>query len=64
VLNQNLVRFDVDFLLIFSLSNQRSYYNSALQDSRALLENNPEGISGAINEIDKPLLPRLLRTRQ
>jgi uncharacterized protein (DUF2164 family) len=60
-LDQDLAQFDADF---FSEPLGWLYYNSALKEAQAVLENKLEEISGAINEIEKPISSRLLRTRQ
>ncbi len=64
-LDQELAQFDAEFLLdFFSEQIGGLYYNQALQDSQAVLENKLEGITDAIYELEKPIQPKLLRTRR
>jgi uncharacterized protein (DUF2164 family) len=64
-LDQDLAQFDAEFDAdFFSEPIGGLYYNSALKEAQAVLENKLEEISGAINEIEKPISSRLLRTRQ
>jgi uncharacterized protein (DUF2164 family) len=64
-LDQDLAQFDAEFLLdFFSEQVGGLYYNQALQDAQAVLENRLEGITDAIYELEKPIQSKLLRTRR
>lgn len=58
-LDQDLAQFDAEFLLVF-FSEQIGgfYYNQALQDAQAVLENKLENITDAFYELEKPIQQR------
>ena len=54
-LDQELAQFDAEFLLdFFSEQIGGLYYNQALQDAQAVLENRLDTITDAIYELEKP----------
>ncbi|MFT4994981.1 MAG: hypothetical protein ACI965_002023 [Paraglaciecola sp.] len=54
-LDQDLAQFDAEFLLdFFSEQIGGLYYNQALQDAQAVLENKLDNITDAIYELEKP----------
>lgn len=54
-LDQDLGRFDAEFLLdFFSKEIGAYFYNRGLHDARAVLENKLENIDEALYEIEKP----------
>jgi uncharacterized protein (DUF2164 family) len=64
-LDQDLAQFDAEFLLdFFSEQIGGLYYNQALKDSQAVLENKLESITDAIYELEKPIQPKLLHNRR
>ena len=55
-LDQDLAQFDAEFLLdFFSEQIGGLYYNQALQDAQAVLENRLDTITDAIYELEKPV---------
>jgi uncharacterized protein (DUF2164 family) len=55
-LNQDIGPFDAAFLLnFFSDEIGPHFYNSALRDAQAILSRRMDDISGAIDELTKPI---------
>ena len=55
-LDQEIAQFDAEFLLDFFTEQIGGlYYNQALQDAQAVLENKLENITDAIYELEKPV---------
>ena len=62
-LDQELAQFDAEFLLDFFTEQIGGfYYNQALQDAQAVLENKLESIIDAIYELEKPIQTRPVYT--
>ena len=58
-LNQEIGSFDAGFLLnFFAEEIGPHFYNMALRDAQAILNRRMEDISGAIDELTKPIGPR------
>ena len=64
-LDQELAQFDAEFLLdFFSEQIGGLYYNQALQDAQAVLENKIESITDAFYELEKPIQSSPQHTRR